>query len=248
MALPTAYVAGGVDPRSRFWHLVNDVTATPSIVEAAADQHVANSLSTARLLIRLPTDQDGATAATVKVATASSGSPVAIELTLARTLVPSESADVLQIAPSGATVPCTRLRQVIDWIGSLQVGTTGKGWEVGFRFEDRDVEWFDPSSTVWLASLRKLRRIAEHVPSVNLALTPGENTIVAYGDREDAAELPFYRMGFAAKEALPGLEVAGGVAGGEALREGNRQQGGVTVTSAAGSRISRMCASGFYAV
>lgn len=224
--MPETYVAGGVDPISRLRELISDTAL--SIVDARLQRWLDDTRSVETLRIYLPTGTDGATAATVSVAMDTG----VLTLALARTMSPAEDPDELALAPGDAA---TRVRNIIDWVGSLD-----KGWRVGISIGD-DIDWCDPTSTSWLGQLVTTGSLAVHAPSINLALT--EDPLTAYGAEEDAAELHFYQFGRAAQMAVA-LQDVNTVS---QRREGNVSRTYRGVTDALGSLITIHARNGIYA-
>lgn len=224
--MPDTYVPGGVDPISRLRELISDTALTISDVRLQGWLDSTRGVETLR--IYLPTGTDGATEATVSVTMESA----VLTLTLERTTSPAEDPSVLALAPGDAA---TRIRNVIDWIGSL-----AKGWRVGVSIGD-DLDWCDPASTSWLGQLVTTGSLAVHAPSINLALTAAP--LSAYGAEEDAAELQFYQFGRAAQMAVA-IQDVNTVS---QRREGNVSRTYRGVTDALGSLIATHARNGIYA-
>ncbi len=204
MALPRSYQEGGSDPLSRLWWLRGDTGSPPGLGQVDAKRLIETTASVSvKLKFRLPVGQDGATGATIKVATDTTVPPLVV-LTLQRTMSPSESASTLTISPSTSTYPIRTMADIAGWVGSLD-----QGWEMCISSNDPGSdEWFDPAANQrWLSGLKSARWW--DIPAMNLSLTPSEAAITAYGDRADfgtdpdnsgqrIAIVPFYQLGMAA--------------------------------------------------
>ena len=192
-----AYVAGAVDPVNRIRFEIGDTAASPTFADAEIQRWIDNAIADPRLLVYLPTSTGGATAATVGVAMAGTGSPAPLQITLTRTIV-GEVASVIELAPA---TTCRLLEDLVNAIGAL-----GRGWRVGFQMGP-DREFIDPESSRWIDSLVTVRSLAEFGPSINLALTASART--AYGDEDDAAELRLWSFWGAVAAAMERLDRTG---------------------------------------
>ena len=229
--MPDTYVEGGVDAISRLRELIADTALSISDRRLQAWLDSTRGVETFRLY--LPTGTDGATGASVSVTVEGEGEDGVLTLALARTTVPAVDPDELALAPSDTV---TRVRDVIDWIGSLE-----KGWRVGISIGD-DEDWCNPESSSWLQSLVTTGRVALFAPPINLATTT--DAIPAYGGEGDAAELRFYRLGAAAQRALS-LQDVGSVS---MRREGNVTRSLRGAADALGGEIRRLVGEGIYGV